>query len=413
VNPILLDLVACDALRGQFPRGVPRRACLRRQLQLRPDGKDWAPAHPGCAGCELGRQVRAEVEAAGVILEVCERHGAAIMGEACDVCEAEGIAKGKPCPGCGGIERHAPSGCARKWRRSVGERVPATYRGPVSTVIWSSEVPDVPIAAPTRHGAGLSDEDARAAARRVREALAHPTAIAAPPPDAAQARRLEHATPADTSRDLDALEDATSNEVAKSATPAPRKVVGIVGGHHGLGGGTDASAVRLEAPRQTTAWTAVMTDQTCRCGCGRQLRKNNTSGWSGYCNPARYAAGERPPRPSRAKESTMPCRTCGKAGHNARGCTEKKPEPKSAPPAQVGRGAKVMALRRPRSGGKPGDVDALLERREGLVTESKRIEAEIGQVNADLLAALAREEQRVEKLRTAVHDAAQRAAGGA
>jgi hypothetical protein len=55
----------------------------------------------------------------------------------------------------------------------------------------------------------------------------------------------------------------------------------------------------------------------------------------------------------------------------------------------------VVALRRPAPPGKPGDVDALLARREALVTE-------LGQVNEHLRSALSREEQRLEKLRAAV-----------
>lgn len=371
MSDVLLDLVACETLRGSFPRGVPRRGCVRRQLELARDGKDWDPKHPGCAGCELGRQVLAEVEAAGVALDTCEKCGAAVVGtNGCEGCAAAGEVSSKAPP----------------------RVLPAGQRGPVSTVIWDPKAPDVPIAARPRHGAGLSPEDTQAAAERVRESLRHPTTVAAPPAGAVLARRIEH-------------------EDADPLPAAPRAVVGIVGGHAGLSGGTDASAARLAAPRQTTAWTAVMTDRTCRCGCGRQLRKNNTSGWSGYCNPARYSAGERPPRPSRAKESTMSCGNCGKDGHNARSCSEKKPEPKSAPPVQGGRGAKVVPLRRSRAAGKPGAVDALLARRERLVKDRKALDAELAQVDGDLGEALEREEQRVAKLREVVLGTTARAAG--
>ena len=66
--------------------------------------------------------------------------------------------------------------------------------------------------------------------------------------------------------------------------------------HDGLPGGRRGSTARLAARRLTPATSRLMTDATCRCGCGRSLRINNRTGWSGYCNPARYAAGERPPR---------------------------------------------------------------------------------------------------------------------
>jgi hypothetical protein len=46
-----------------------------------------------------------------------------------------------------------------------------------------------------------------------------------------------------------------------------------------------------------------MTDKKCACGCGRALRKNNATGYSGYCNAAKFAAGNRE-RPSRAKKAS-------------------------------------------------------------------------------------------------------------
>lgn len=426
---VLADLVACDTLRGTFPRGVPRRGCVRRQLEQKRDGTDWTPAHSACAACELGRGVRSEVEAAGVDLGTCKKHGAAMVGEPCEACEADRIAKGKPCPECGGIERHAPEGCSRKGRSNVGDGSGASYRGPVSTLIWTGEVPDVPIGAPpkpvtARAAAPQPTEDERGNAAMLAGSQDRSPPALDPvdldavagalrglgfkPPDVA---RLAHACKGETLQDR--VKDAL-RLVREGAPvpPAPRAVVGIPGGHAGLEGGTKASATRLAAPRQTTAWTAVMTETLCRCGCGRQLRKNNTSGFSGYCNPARYAAGERPPRKSRAKEAQMPCGNCGKQGHNARSCSEKKPETKtSAPPPQGGRKGKVVALRRPRAAGKPGDVDVLLARREGLVKTLRQTEAAIEQVDSDLRAALAREEERIEQLRAAVQASAQRAAG--
>jgi hypothetical protein len=111
-----------------------------------------------------------------------------------------------------------------------------------------------------------------------------------------------------------------------------------------------------------------------------------------------------PPAPTPDEEESMPtgiraepCKGCGTKGSKHRqvdgkDCPERG---KSAPPARAAAAPKVVALRRPAPPGKPGDVDALLARREALVTE-------LGQVNEHLRSALSREEQRLEKLRAAV-----------
>jgi hypothetical protein len=63
----------------------------------------------------------------------------------------------------------------------------------------------------------------------------------------------------------------------------------------------EAAPVPATKPEHVAAsLAAVMTDKKCACGCGRALRKNNESGYSGYCNAAKFAAGNRE-RPSRAK----------------------------------------------------------------------------------------------------------------
>jgi hypothetical protein len=262
--------------------------------------------------------VRAEVEAAGVVLGVCEEHGAAIVGEAgCDRCGADEPRKrGEPQARAGGAREPRP--------------VVALQRAPVSRVIWGENAPDAPIAAPARRGVGLSVEDAEAAADRVRASLRHPTAVAAPPPGAVPPRRIEHPAP---------------------SAPA----------HH-------------EPPA---------------------------------------APAEEDSMPKGKRSEPMTC--CGSMGSRHMGnCKERGKAPKPPPPARGARAArKVVVLRRPGAPARPPDVESLLAKREGLMTERNRIDAALGQVNADLLAALSREEQRVEKLRTAVHEAAQRAAGGA
>jgi hypothetical protein len=54
----------------------------------------------------------------------------------------------------------------------------------------------------------------------------------------------------------------------------------------------EVAPVPATKPEHTAAsLAAVMTDKKCACGCGRALRKNNATGYSGYCNAAKFAAG--------------------------------------------------------------------------------------------------------------------------
>jgi hypothetical protein len=300
--------------------------------------------------------VRVEVEAAGVALGTCEKAGHAIVGTGeCDTCAEE---------------------------RSVHEvKRRDASRPPPQERIWAPGAADAPIAPLPRHDTGLKPEDVEATAARVREAMSRAQAVAPSP-----------------------------------ATPAPT------------------------TPADTRAPPAAPPRATCACGCGREIRSGNRSGYAGSCGRsqsalalARRAANEQqttqePPAPTPAEEEdamptgvrAAPCPGCGTKGSkhrqvNGKDCPQRGTGRGAAPETPPARGdrpaRKVVVLRRPGAPAQPPDVDALLARREDLVKEGKRIEAEIGQVNADLLTALAREEQRVEKLRTAVHEAAQRAAG--
>ena len=115
----------------------------------------------------------------------------------------------------------------------------------------------------------------------------------------------------------------------------------------GLPSGRQGSTARLMVPRLTPATSSVMTDRTCRCGCTRHLRKNNSSGYSGYCNEERYAAGHRPPRKSRAHAAneetrTMkkrePCDECGSTGRHKKICSKSSANGKAAattPPPHI------------------------------------------------------------------------------
>jgi hypothetical protein len=443
------DLVACD----RFGR-LSARACRRRQLERRvvEDAKGKMRAGPfvyeHCAvgGCVTGDAVAADLRALKVPTSVCDACGRAYIGP-----EATG-----PCPSC-----------------SPGKVLPETKRTEVSTRLWSGEVPDVPIggppasATPPRKPITFGPPPAaRAPAptpQVVVEEEEQPARDISPTPSPSEPSRAgpgspaaaaapaqqggtpsTPASPADLEAALRALgfkradvvlvaplaKGSTLEERTKDAlrllrggtplpdppaAPAPRAVVGIVGGHQGLTGGTDASAARLAAPRQTAAHTAVMTEATCRCGCGRSLRKNNTSGWSGYCNPARYAAGERPPRPSQAKETTMPPKLCSKCrktlrSDNSTGCcgdrracearvaaAKRTTAPSSPAPAKVTK-LPPAPPRRPVAGDDLDEIpfDDLIQRRDALDAAIDRRVAVVEEELAALKAAQAKARARVE-----------------
>jgi hypothetical protein len=122
VSARLLELFTCERLREQFPRGMSRRACVRRQLEHRKDGKGWTPAHPACAvDCPQSRETLDAVF--GVVASTCAKCGAAVI--ATDACPT----------------------CAEK--RSVHQVQPREVpRAPAQDRLWSGEVPDVPIGGP-------------------------------------------------------------------------------------------------------------------------------------------------------------------------------------------------------------------------------------------------------------------------
>lgn len=153
----LVELFRCEKHLGLFPRGMTRKACLRRQLDRTRAGKDWAPAQPFCAQeCPLGAQTR--IALADVLAFSCDRCGQAVIGE-------------ERCPSC------ATAGAVEARRAEAA-------RGPVSTRLWTGEVPDVPLGPPpaTSEHSGFrpevvegfagDPEMAARARRRAREAAA-------------------------------------------------------------------------------------------------------------------------------------------------------------------------------------------------------------------------------------------------
>jgi hypothetical protein len=241
VSDTLADLVSCERYRGSFPAGMPRRACLRRQLEQKREWKGWAPVRPACAACPLGGAVRGEVERAGVALGTCSGCGAALVGETvCEPCAAttRSIAGprvyGEPCPGCGSVSNHKAN-CSRPPRPARGGRArrhgpaaPAAGARPhvplagpvlVSTRIWGPDAPDAPIASGRRHDVGLTAAQVAEAAERVREAMKHPTRVATP---GSGATRRADKPPESRENDAETRTNGASRGAPITETPAPQ-----------------------------------------------------------------------------------------------------------------------------------------------------------------------------------------------
>jgi hypothetical protein len=221
--------------------------------------------------------------------------------------------------------------------------------------IWT-EKPDAPIAAPPRHDIGLTPEQTREVAARVAAAEAAP--------------RLR-------------------------TTPAHPRVAVV-------------ESMPMRAPVTS-----------CACGCGRALRSDNRSGYAGNCGSsqsalrlARHAANQQQathelPATAPAEEEDVmpkgyargtPCKTCKATGpRHKKGCAEDG----KAPPARSAgrRGARGGEERGVTGSSK---VDALLARREELLSE-------LGVLEANLRNALADEETRLARLRAAVAASVERA----
>lgn len=131
-DELLTRMFTCDRFRADFPRGMPVKACLRRQLDrqegVKP-GQLGPPRRPFCAGeCRTGLVHRVAAEAVGVTLSSCPVCGSALIGLSPTDCAT----------------------CAER-RHDAGKFVPkgfnAAERAQVSTRIWEpGAVPDVAIA---------------------------------------------------------------------------------------------------------------------------------------------------------------------------------------------------------------------------------------------------------------------------
>lgn len=215
MNDVLAALVTCEVYREAFPQGMPRRGCLRRQLEQRRAGKEWEPVKPFCASsCPVGRVVRAEVARAGLELGACVACGAATIGEPCTAC----------------VEK-------RK-ERAVPARSPE--RAPPQERIWAKDAPDAPIAPMPRHDVGLTVEQVAEAVEHVREAVRHPrraaTARRAPPrvevERHAEAPRPHPPAPLAPANPEPPVQPAEEEHVPTRKMREPKKCCGSKGSRH-------------------------------------------------------------------------------------------------------------------------------------------------------------------------------------
>jgi hypothetical protein len=149
------ELFRCERYLSLFPTGMPKRACLRRQLERLPStdarGKvlpldAWPPAKVFCAKeCALGRENLVAIQAFAIQATTCTACGSALVGGgACPGCAARALDAGKS----------VPSGNLAKT---------ALGQAPMSTRLYTGEVPDVAIGPPP--GAAPKRHEPRGAAR--------------------------------------------------------------------------------------------------------------------------------------------------------------------------------------------------------------------------------------------------------
>jgi ribosomal protein L32 len=171
VTERLNELFECPspAFRALFPRGMPVKACLRRQAELRilRDGKGRRTGaeavHPVCAlECERGR---ANLARAAVPLSACGTCGSAQVGNStCPTCAEERAAHVVQ-------PREAP-------------------RPPPQGLIWTDQAPDAPIAPPRPRALAFGDDVLEDLTRRVAEAARR---SGPPPTETAEPHREEQA----------------------------------------------------------------------------------------------------------------------------------------------------------------------------------------------------------------------------
>jgi hypothetical protein len=258
----LAKLVACDRYVRLFPQGMPLRACLRRQLehQKRASGKGWDPARPFCAGeCGIGKELRAKLpEGAAWACTTC---GAAVVGAtACETCHEKLTLK------------------------QVLPRTPS--KAPPQERIWTSEVPDTPIAPLPPRAPGLDEGDVRRIARRVARVTRGLVVVPDPPP----VPETPAPPPATTDEAPAPIAEPTEQLPARADTAAP------------------ANPEPPDDPAQEATMPTEAAERKLCTNCEKNpLRSDNESG---ICRPCRTAPernrAEGTPAPKPAKPAVRP-----------------------------------------------------------------------------------------------------------
>ncbi len=131
--PVIADalsrFIRCPRFVALFPSGMPVRACLRRQVELRAlkDAKGeirgWEPVHEGCIGCRAGLE---NLKASGAYARSCSKCGAGVVS----------LKRSAPCLECEDV--------AAAEHPTLPPRAP-----PDQDRIWTEgAVPDVPLGPP-------------------------------------------------------------------------------------------------------------------------------------------------------------------------------------------------------------------------------------------------------------------------
>jgi hypothetical protein len=254
------ELFRCDHL----GKTLALKHCVRRQLERKQSKHPRTmklvateePTNGHCAtGCDQGRQNRAALASAGVILGTCVRCGAGLVGaDACPDCaEVDGVREVRPAP---------------------------VRRTPQSTVLWSGAVPDVPICAPgvkPAPAAGLPPPP------KSKAVFAIPTGPR-PEPIVDDPEDLE----VDDLEEADAAKDSAATAAQNPAPVAP---------------------VNHEPPAEPAQET-TMEEKSCS-RCQKTLRPDNTSGLCGdraACRARTDAAAPRRKAPAEKARRPAPAR---------------------------------------------------------------------------------------------------------
>lgn len=287
--PLDLDqLFTCPA----NAKTIAVKHCLRRQDEKRLG----LPVYAGCQRCPVGAGHRQAAVRAGVNVGECAKCGAALVAGKCEAC-AERTRPVLPPSG--------PPSQDHVWGR---DRADPPLGPPPSA---PASAPAVGLAARAEPAPRVKRERVAWALELVRE---EPAPAAPSPPMSSSAagdepgvggsfpvrvhdreERLPSGAPLPTIPSDVRVMNADPKELAE----AIRKATADRWHPFAIHGHSDeamALARRVGQALLGERGDAVAEKRLCRCGCGRELRKDNESGFSGYCNAAKSASGEMPRR---------------------------------------------------------------------------------------------------------------------